>query len=113
MSTQTKPHPDPPLSKGREPKAPTHIWQTPPGPVRFDGRCLIMGILNVTRDSFSDGGLYADPDAAVVRGIQMAAEGADVIDVGGESTRPGARPVEPDVQMQRVLPVISRLRAER
>jgi len=71
-----------------------------------------MGILNVTPDSFSDGGLYATTEAAVARGREMAAQGADVIDVGGESTRPGARPVEPEFQTQRVEPVIRRLRSE-
>ncbi|MGI2326063.1 MULTISPECIES: dihydropteroate synthase [Methylococcus] len=73
-------------------------------------RPLIMGILNVTPDSFSDGGLYDDVEQAVRRGVFMAGEGADVIDVGGESTRPGAEPVEAAVQLARVVPVIERLR---
>jgi dihydropteroate synthase len=68
-----------------------------------------MGILNVTPDSFSDGGLYLDPDRAVARGLQMAAEGADVVDVGGESSRPGADPVPAEEEMRRVLPVIEAL----
>jgi dihydropteroate synthase len=71
-----------------------------------------MGVLNVTPDSFSDGGLWLDPDAAVAHGRRMIAEGADVIDVGGESTRPGARPVDPDEEMRRVLPVIEALAGE-
>ena len=54
------------------------------------GRCLVMGVLNVTPDSFSDGGKWLDPGAAVAHGLAMVAEGADLIDVGGESTRPGA-----------------------
>ena len=58
-------------------------------------RTLVMGILNVTPDSFSDGGLYASPDAAIARGLALAAAGADIVDVGGESTRPGAQRVEP------------------
>jgi dihydropteroate synthase len=71
-----------------------------------------MGILNVTPDSFSDGGLYAAEDAAIARAKAIMAEGADVIDIGGESTRPGSRPVEADIQIARVVPVISRLRAD-
>lgn len=71
-----------------------------------------MGVLNVTPDSFSDGGLFFDPETAVARGIAMADEGADVIDVGGESTRPGADPVSPDQERERVVPVIKRLTAE-
>lgn len=72
----------------------------------------VMGILNVTPDSFSDGGLWSDPDAAVAHGLEMVAAGADVLDVGGESTRPGAeRPPTAD-ELDRVLPVISALAAE-
>ena len=66
----------------------------------------IMGILNVTPDSFSDGGRYADPAQAVAAGLQMVADGAGLIDVGGESTRPGATPVSPDEEQARILPVI-------
>jgi len=66
-----------------------------------------MGILNVTPDSFSDGGLHYDREAAVARAIQMVDEGADIIDVGGESTRPGAEPVGEEEEMDRVVPVIS------
>jgi dihydropteroate synthase len=69
----------------------------------------IMGILNVTPDSFSDGGLHADADAAVRRGEQMIVEGADIIDVGGESTRPGADPVDVDTELARVVPVVEAL----
>ncbi len=68
-----------------------------------------MGILNVTPDSFSDGGRFLDPGAAVARGEQMAAEGADVVDVGGESSRPGALPVDEAEELRRVLPVVERL----
>lgn len=71
-----------------------------------------MGVLNVTPDSFSDGGLWLDPDAAIAHGRQMIADGADIVDVGGESTRPGARPVEPAEEMRRVLPVIEALAGE-
>lgn len=73
---------------------------------------LVMGVLNVTSDSFSDGGLYLDYDAAVRRGREMVAEGADVVDVGGESTRPGATAVTADEELRRVVPVIEALAAE-
>ena len=69
-----------------------------------------MGVLNVTPDSFSDGGRFAAADAAVEQGLRMAAEGAALIDVGGESTRPGAHPVSADEELRRVLPVVRRLR---
>ncbi|MGI8709237.1 MAG: dihydropteroate synthase [Actinomycetota bacterium] len=72
-------------------------------------RTAVMGVLNVTPDSFSDGGLWLDAGAAVDHGQQMAAEGAAIIDVGGESTRPGAEPVAEDDELERVLPVISGL----
>jgi len=73
-------------------------------------RTWIMGILNVTPDSFSDGGAYPDKEKAVERGLEMMEEGADVIDIGGESTRPGARPVSEDEEMERILPVVRGLR---
>jgi len=84
--------------------------ETNHGPLILGARTLVMGILNVTPDSFSDGGRYLDPDAAVARGLQLAADGADLIDIGGESTRPGSDPVTPDEQCRRVFPVISQLR---
>ncbi len=73
-------------------------------------RTLLMGILNVTPDSFSDGGRYETVERAVEHGLHMAAEGADIIDVGGESTRPGAEPVSEEEEKRRVLPVIQQLR---
>jgi dihydropteroate synthase len=69
-----------------------------------------MGVLNVTPDSFSDGGLFGDLEPAVEHGLQMAAEGAAILDIGGESTRPGATPVSLDDELRRVVPVIRRLR---
>ena len=69
-----------------------------------------MGVLNVTPDSFSDGGEFVRLDAAVARGLQMAEEGAAIIDIGGESTRPGAQPVDLHEELRRVIPVIARLR---
>jgi dihydropteroate synthase len=71
---------------------------------------LIMGVLNVTPDSFSDGGQFFSAEKAIEHGLQMAAEGADIIDVGGESTRPGAQPVAPEEELRRVIPVIEKLR---
>ena len=69
----------------------------------------VMGVVNVTPDSFSDGGAFLDPAAAIAHGLQLAAEGADVLDVGGESTRPGSDPVPLEVELERVLPVIDGL----
>lgn len=74
-------------------------------------RPVVMGVLNVTPDSFSDGGRYLDPDAALAQAERMAAEGAAIIDIGGESTRPGAASVAGDEQLRRVLPVIERVAA--
>jgi dihydropteroate synthase len=68
-----------------------------------------MGIVNVTPDSFSDGGLFLDPDAAIEHGLRLAEEGADILDVGGESTRPGAEPVPDQEELDRVLPVVEAL----
>jgi dihydropteroate synthase len=73
------------------------------------GRCVVMGILNVTPDSFSDGGRHETVDAAVAHGLGLAAAGADYVDVGGESTRPGAGRVDPDEERRRVLPVVAEL----
>lgn len=77
--------------------------------LKLGKRTLIMGILNVTPDSFSDGGLWAERDRAVEHALQMAAEGADIIDIGGESTRPGHQPVSAEEELARVLPVIERI----
>ena len=72
-------------------------------------RPLVMGILNITPDSFSDGGRHFDPAAAIGAGQTMAAAGADILDIGGESTRPGAAPITPDQEQARILPVIAAL----
>jgi dihydropteroate synthase len=75
-------------------------------------RPLVMGVLNVTPDSFSDGGRYASADKAVVRALEMIREGADIIDIGGESSRPGATPIDAEEERHRVIPVIQRLAKE-
>ena len=82
------------------------------GSLELDGRCHVMGILNVTPDSFYDGGRYGATKAAIARGREMAAHGADIIDVGGESTRPGAPAVPEAEEHERVVPVIAALAAE-
>jgi dihydropteroate synthase len=69
-------------------------------------RTLLMGVLNVTPDSFSDGGLFFDKDKAISHGLRMVEEGADIIDIGGESTRPGSKPIELEEELRRVIPVI-------
>jgi dihydropteroate synthase len=91
--------------------------ETPPEPMLLGGRrfawgerTYVMGVLNVTPDSFSDGGLAAFPERAVARGLALADAGADVVDIGGESTRPGAAEVPADEELRRVLPVIEALR---
>ncbi len=85
------------------------IWRTSRRTFDLGRRGLIMGILNATPDSFSDGGRYSNADAAIEHGLRMAEEGADIIDVGGESTRPGAAPVSPGQELRRVIPVINGL----
>lgn len=78
----------------------------------FDGSGpFLMGVVNATPDSFSDGGRFLEAEAAVARALELAEEGADLVDVGGESTRPGAPAVPPDEEVRRVVPVIERLRA--
>ena len=86
------------------------IWQNHRAPLDLTHEAAIMGILNVTPDSFSDGGAHPDPDSAVRHALQMESDGAAIIDVGGESTRPGAAPVPADEEIRRTVPVITRLR---
>ncbi len=88
------------------------VLQWSRGRLDFSSGCLVMGILNVTPDSFSDGGQFLDADRAIAHGLEMAAQGAALIDVGGESTRPGSQPVPPAEQIRRVVPIIGAL-AER
>lgn len=84
-------------------------WQIAGGTLPIGDRTLVMGILNVTPDSFSDGNQFVSPQSALEHANQMIAEGADIIDIGGESTRPGAGVVSPEEEIQRVVPVIKEL----
>ena len=84
-------------------------WKVEGNVIDLTNRGMIMGVVNVTPDSFSDGGEFFATEAAVKHGIEMTRAGADIIDVGGESTRPGATPVSPNEEMERVLPVVEEL----
>lgn len=86
-----------------------HLWQVRERKLVIGYRPLIMGIVNVTPDSFSDGGRYDSTEAAVAHGLALVEQGADLLDIGGESTRPGATPVPLDEELRRVLPVIESL----
>jgi dihydropteroate synthase len=89
-------------------RRPLNRSQTVRGLPEF-GRCAVFGVVNVTPDSFSDGGRYLEPEKAITHGLGLAAQGAAILDVGGESTRPGAEPVPADEELRRVLPVIEGL----
>jgi dihydropteroate synthase len=91
---------------------PAHVWKLKSRLLEWQERPLLMGVLNVTPDSFSDGGRYLDPEQALDRALEMEAEGADIIDLGGESTRPGATPISAEVELARILPVVARLRGK-
>jgi dihydropteroate synthase len=86
------------------------LWKVGEQVVDLSKRGMIMGVLNVTPDSFSDGGKFFGPEQAVAHGMRMASEGAQIIDVGGESTRPGAEPIPTEEELRRVISVIKRLR---
>ena len=86
-----------------------NIIEWPTGRLDFSAGCLVMGVLNITPDSFSDGGKFLDANKAIEQGLKMAADGAAIIDVGAESTRPGAEPVPADEQIKRAIPVIEAL----
>ena len=97
---------------------PQFTWNLGSRTVQLGPRTLVMGVLNVTPDSFSDGGLYLEPEAAIERGVQLLDDGADILDIGGESTRPGAlagdRPaVSSEEELRRVLPVIGAIKRQR
>jgi dihydropteroate synthase len=88
---------------------PTHVWKLKTRTLEWQERPLVMGILNVTPDSFSDGGVYLDPEKALDRALEFEAEGADLLDIGGESTRPGATLISAELELARILPVLRRL----
>lgn len=88
------------------------IWKIREHTLDLSHRALVMGIVNTTPDSFSDGGAFLDPAVATAHGLRLVAEGADILDIGGESTRPGAEEVSAAEQIRRVLPVIEALRRE-
>ncbi len=88
------------------------IWKVRGQSLDLTHRALLMGIVNVTPDSFSDGGSFLDPLAACTHGLKLVEEGADILDIGGESTRPGSQSVPLEEEIQRVIPVIQRLRHE-
>jgi dihydropteroate synthase len=85
-------------------------WKVRAKVLRLGERTLILGVLNITPDSFSDGGKYEDPDRAFVRAIELEEQGADVIDIGGESTRPGSARISEAEELRRLVPVLKRLR---
>ncbi|HEY0369234.1 MAG TPA: dihydropteroate synthase, partial [Chthoniobacterales bacterium] len=87
------------------------LWKFAAHTLDLSGRAIIMGVLNVTPDSFSDGGKFFDRERAIEHGLQMVADGAEIIDVGGESTRPGSEGVTAAEEIERVVPVIEQLRA--
>lgn len=86
-----------------------HTWHLPDRVLRLERRPLVMGIVNVTLDSFSDGGRFASTEAAVAHGLDLVRQGADLLDIGGESTRPGAQPVPLEEELGRVQPVVAAL----
>jgi dihydropteroate synthase len=88
------------------------IWRLPRHEIDLTSRGLIVGIVNVTPDSFSDGGAFLDPDAACTQGLKLLAEGADILDLGAESTRPGASPLSTEEELARLLPAIRGLRSQ-
>ena len=87
----------------------SYLWSLPRTSLQLGIRTALMGILNVTPDSFSDGGLYLNTDKAVEHGEELEQDGADILDIGGESTRPGSEPLGADEEIARILPVIERL----
>src|SRR5438876_1956177 len=84
-------------------------WHLPDRVLFIGRRPLVMGIVNVTPDSFSDGGMHTDPAAAIAHALRLIDEGADLLDIGGESTRPGADPVPLEEELRRVVPVVTGL----
>ncbi len=89
-----------------------YLWKLKQREITLGERTLIMGILNVTPDSFSDGGKYYDPDRALARALEMEDEGADLVDIGAESTRPGSQRISEAEELRRLIPVLKRLRGK-
>ena len=87
-------------------------WRLKNREIVLGGRTLLMGVLNVTPDSFSDGGKYSDPDRAFARAVELEEQGADIVDVGAESTRPGAQRISEAEELRRLIPVLKRLRGK-
>src|ERR1039457_4014286 len=87
-----------------------YYWKLKQRELKLGDRTLLMGVLNITPDSFSDGGKYSDPDRAFARAIELEEQGADIIDIGAESTRPGSSRITASVELQRLVPVLKRLR---
>src|SRR6266581_2751931 len=86
-----------------------HTWRLRDRVLHLGPRCLVMGIVNVTPDSFSDGSRFLQTDSAIAHGLELVRQGADLLDIGGESTRPGSQPISLDEELQRVLPVVTAL----
>src|SRR6266542_2681925 len=87
-------------------------WKLKQREIPLGDRTILLGVLNVTPDSFSDGGKYADPDRAFAHAVEMEEQGADVIDIGAESTRPGAQPIGAAEELRRLIPVLKRLKGK-
>ncbi|MGA2113445.1 MAG: dihydropteroate synthase [Bryobacteraceae bacterium] len=87
-----------------------YYWKLAKRELKLGERTLLMGVLNVTPDSFSDGGKYTEPDRAFARALELEEQGADVIDIGAESTRPGSRPIGAAEELRRLIPVLKRLK---
>src|SRR5882724_11749465 len=84
------------------------FWKLPARELRLGDRTILMGVLNVTPDSFSDGGKYSDPDRAFARAVELEEQGADIVDIGAESTRPGSARISTAEEMRRLIPVLKR-----
>ena len=87
-----------------------YYWKLKRREIQLGDRTLLMGVLNVTPDSFSDGGKYADPDRAFARALELEEQGADMLDIGAESTRPGSARISAAEEMRRLIPVLKRLK---
>src|SRR5579885_1787621 len=89
-----------------------YYWKLKQREIKLGERTVILGVLNITPDSFSDGGKYMEPDRAFARAIELEEEGADIIDIGAESTRPGSARVSEAEELRRLVPVLKRLRGK-